>query len=726
MKKYLITGGCGFIGSNFINDLFFKENCVIYNLDCLNYAGNENNINVEIRNNKNYIFYNKNLLESNFLEKLFSENYFDYIIHFAAQTHVDSSYENTNDYIMDNILATQNLLHFFTKMINYKNSQFIHISTDEVYGSSNNIYKKEDELLNPSNPYSATKASAEMFVISYAHSFNINYKIIRMNNVYGENQHLEKVIPKFINQIYNKENITIHGDGNYKRCFLYITDACDAINLIKHQTQNDIYNISSNDEISILDLAKLLIKKLSAESSEIKFIKDRPYNDRNYLIDSNKIKQLGFKQQISFNEGINRVITDFYLKKGIIKLCLVCNNNVEEIFNLGYQPLANDFQFKLDINTNIYPLILNKCINCHHLQLNNYISNEKLFCNYLYKSGTTKTMNCFFENFAKNIENKHQNSSKNFKVLDIACNDGTQLSYFSKKNIRVGVDPAKNLYNESKEKATEIIVDFFNSNVVKHLKTKYHIFDYIIAQNVFAHIIYPNDFLKYCSELMNENSTLYIQTSQSDMIKNNEFGTIYHEHISFFNINSMNELCKKNNLYIHNINYPDVHGKSYLFELKLKTQEKKIDFEFNQEKENYLKNKITYTNYVKNCIYKNNEFENIMISYKKSNYSIIGYGAPAKAMTELNFSKINSLYIDFIIDDNELKQNRFTPGKNIPIKSFNYFLENYKKLHSKILIVIFSWNYYNEIIEKLKTQIPIESHPSILFLNTYSMKIEKC
>jgi dTDP-glucose 4,6-dehydratase len=308
MKNVLITGGNGFIGSNFIINMTIKyPNINFINYDCNYYL--TNNIN-EILNEKNFINYERKLQDKSFLLAVLEEHNIDTIIHFAAQSHVDNSFFNSLQYTDDNILGTHILLECIR--IYNKVELFIHISTDEVYGENENDddIKTEKTLLCPTNPYSATKAAAEMLVNSYYYSFKIPVIIIRSNNIYGKKQFTEKVIPKFITQILNNEKITIQGDGSNKRSFLYIDDLIEAIELILLKGKiGNIYNISSTDEISIMDLAKKLLEIMNInENDKIIYIEDRQYNDKRYYICDKKLKELGWTKKTDLNEGLKKTI----------------------------------------------------------------------------------------------------------------------------------------------------------------------------------------------------------------------------------------------------------------------------------------------------------------------------------------------------------------------------------------------------------------------------------
>jgi dTDP-glucose 4,6-dehydratase len=304
----LITGGCGFIGSNFCIETYKNFNKMII-LDSLNYCGNKNNI-AEII--EKVIFINKDIVNTNFTE-LFEKYSIDLIINFAAQTHVDNSYHHLNRFVKDNIL-TVNVILESVRFYTQKKIKIIHFSTDEIYGESKNTNEfYETSNFNPTNPYSASKASAEMIINSYKISFNMDVLIIRCNNVFGKNQFFEKVIPSFIHKALNNEMLTIHGTNEKVRDFIHTDDVNKAILiLIEKGNFNEIYNIGIKNPIKIMDLANYIITKIGG--GYIKIIEDRPFNDYRYNINFDKLKTLGWEPNSNFYKKLDEIIL-FEIKK---------------------------------------------------------------------------------------------------------------------------------------------------------------------------------------------------------------------------------------------------------------------------------------------------------------------------------------------------------------------------------------------------------------------------
>jgi dTDP-glucose 4,6-dehydratase len=313
----LVTGGCGFIGSNFINYYFnTNKNVRIINLDAMYYCANEFNINEEIRNSNRYQLIKGNLTLFDLIFNILNIYNIDHVIHFAAQSHVENSFDNALQYTQDNIVGTHTLLEACRKYGNIM--RFIHISTDEVYGESmlqeDEEKKVENSVLCPTNPYAATKAGAELIAKSYYHSFKMPIIITRGNNVYGPNQYPEKLIPRFIELLKENKKVTIQGDGSNVRAFLHVFDVCNGIKIILEKGEiGEIYNIGSDDnqEYTVLEIAKILIQKLKKTDNYtewITYIQDRPFNDKRYYISNQKLKDLGWTISINFDDGLNELL----------------------------------------------------------------------------------------------------------------------------------------------------------------------------------------------------------------------------------------------------------------------------------------------------------------------------------------------------------------------------------------------------------------------------------
>ncbi len=310
-KIILVTGGAGFIGSNYLNKFVPKyKNYFFINLDALTYAGNLNNI--KIKNAKNYTFEKIDIRDIKSLNKNFSKYHPTDIIHFAAETHVDFSIQNPAIFIETNINGTNNILMLAKE---YKINRFCQISTDEVYGQlkSKRGKFKETDKLDPSSPYSASKAAAELLVNAYHKTFSLNTVITRSSNNYGPNQDTSKLIPKFITNLLKNEKVPLYASGQNIRDWIYVEDNVRAINLVFHKGKSgEVYNIGGQCEKTNLEITKILLKLLDKDESFIEQVADRPGHDFRYALDVSKIRrELGWRPKYNFQQGVKKTV-EFY------------------------------------------------------------------------------------------------------------------------------------------------------------------------------------------------------------------------------------------------------------------------------------------------------------------------------------------------------------------------------------------------------------------------------
>lgn len=377
-----------------------------------------------------------------------------------------------------------------------------------------------------------------------------------------------------------------------------------------------------------------------------------------------------------------------------IKECIACGRtDLVPLLDLGLQPLANSFLKSEDETEGYYPLATNYCKDCFHVQLTHKVNPDLLFRNYLYVSGTAKTQLEYFDWFAKFVVE----NGKPARVLDIGCNDGSQLDAFKRYGVLTfGVDPAENLYDKS-SRNHHVVCGYFDENI--YLANE---FDAVICQNAFAHNYNQLSFLRNMKRVLTDDGMIYITTSQADMIFNGEFDTIYHEHLSFYNIRSMNELCKRAGLNLVEVLKHPIHGNSFIFAIsKNKSRPAYIDLMKQNEKTWNLYDKKLYDNYVIDCKDIIESFANEVTEHKSNGKILIGYGAPAKGNTLLNASRVP---LDFIIDDNPLKQGLYTPGMRIPIFSSEK-LKEYAEADNLVFVPL-AWNFFDEIKTKIEAMRP--------------------
>ena len=325
IKKILITGGAGFIGSHLVR-LFVNKyhDYQIFNLDALTYAGNLENL-IDIEDKENYTFIKGDITDESFIELLFQKYNFEGVIHLAAESHVDRSITDPLAFAKTNILGTMVLLNSFKNLWenDWEGKLFYHVSTDEVFGSlGKEGFFTETTSYKPNSPYSASKASSDHFVRAYGETYGMPYVISNCSNNYGANQFPEKLIPLFINNIINQKALPVYGDGEYTRDWLFVKDHAIAIDLLFHSGKNkETYNIGGFNGWKNIDLIKLLClqmdeklgRKKGSSLKLITYVKDRPGHDLRYAIDASKInKEFGWNPSVNFQEGLSQTI-DWYL-----------------------------------------------------------------------------------------------------------------------------------------------------------------------------------------------------------------------------------------------------------------------------------------------------------------------------------------------------------------------------------------------------------------------------
>jgi 2-polyprenyl-3-methyl-5-hydroxy-6-metoxy-1,4-benzoquinol methylase len=383
------------------------------------------------------------------------------------------------------------------------------------------------------------------------------------------------------------------------------------------------------------------------------------------------------------------------------KKCRLCSSiKLKTVINLNTTPLANSFLKKSDLKKKekYFPLKVNFCNNCYHLQLSHIVNPKKMFDNYLYLTNTSKQNRDHFKEYAKEVKKKIRSKSK-ISILDIASNDGTFLNFFNKNNYnRLGIDPAKNLSKFSKKLGIKQEVMYFTKNNSQKIKKKYGIFDIITANHVCAHVNDLNDFFKGAKNLLDKKGIFIFEVSYlGSVIKKKTFDTIYHEHADYHSLFPLVRFVKKFKLEIFDFRIVKAQGGSIRVYVAHKNQ-KKISQKINKQIQ-IEKNKLqllrssSFILFEKKIILVKKKLNELLHKLKKSNKTIIGYGAAAKTTTLLNYFDINKDTISFIVDDNFLKQKKFTPGTHIPIKASNYIYKT-----NVDYIIILAWNYSSHII----------------------------
>ena len=395
-----------------------------------------------------------------------------------------------------------------------------------------------------------------------------------------------------------------------------------------------------------------------------------------------------------------------------IQNCLACgSSDLILTLDLGTQPLANNFRDTPDTSKEQrFPLAINRCTECNHLQLTHAVDPTLIYTHYLYVSGTSGTYLEYMDWYARFVKEQFADPYTVKDVLDIGCNDGSQLDAF--RNIgysTFGVDPAENLYPTSRAKGHIVWCAFWNEETAKHINNK---FDVITTQNAFAHIPDPRTYLELARDCLADNGKIFISTSQADMVLNGEFDTIYHEHISYYNAYSMKCLAERAGLYLVDVVKTPIHGTSYIFILaKQPANESRIENILATELAVGLQNSDTYKEWAKGVKELVIQLREQLEEYRHYGLHIIGYGAAAKGMTLIN---AGNLKLDAVVDDNPLKQNLWCPGTTIPVVSSNYIRNIPDRQHA--VFVPLAWNFYAEITQKIRA---IRSNPGDLFLRYF-------
>jgi 2-polyprenyl-3-methyl-5-hydroxy-6-metoxy-1,4-benzoquinol methylase len=379
--------------------------------------------------------------------------------------------------------------------------------------------------------------------------------------------------------------------------------------------------------------------------------------------------------------------------------CLACGHH-ELISTLHFepQPLANAFrEIQTTIHESRYPLAINRCNRCNHLQLTHAVNPDLIYKHYLYVSGTSQTLLDYMDWYAHFV--REQFNYWVDTVLDIGCNDGSQLDAFRRAQFRTwGVDPAENLYPVSSAKHS-VVCGFWNERTAEQLGRSE--FQVITTQNAFAHIPDPLSYLKLAAEYLRSDGKIFISTSQADMVVNGEFDTIYHEHISYYNAYSMQCLAERAGLHLVDVVKTPIHGTSYIFVLaKRPLNEHRVKNILAMEQAQGLQTAMTYydwshgvENLLESLADQIEEFRGFGL-FKH----VVGYGAAAKGMTLINASGIK---LDAVVDDNPLKQGLYCPGTQIPVVSSDYIRQI--PTDEPVLFIPLAWNFYKEITQKIKS-----------------------
>lgn len=325
MKRLLVTGGSGFIGSNFVRYCLNKyDDYKITNLDKLTYCGNPDNLK-DVAGHRNYEFVKGDITDADAVNRLVKNS--DVIVHFAAETHVDRSIQDAASFVRTNVLGTYTLLEA-AKRFNIK--LFCHISTDEVYGSIDKGVFKEDDNLRPNSPYSASKAAGDLIARSYFITYKLPVIITRSSNNFGPYQYPEKVIPLFVTNALEDKKLPVYADGRNVRDWLFVEDNCEAIDTVLHNGKpGEIYNIGAGSEISNIDLTHTILDIMGKDRGLIEFVADRPGHDRRYALDISRVSSLGWRPKHEFRSALKATIDWYAANRAWWKRLIECRQEIK-------------------------------------------------------------------------------------------------------------------------------------------------------------------------------------------------------------------------------------------------------------------------------------------------------------------------------------------------------------------------------------------------------------
>jgi UDP-glucuronate decarboxylase len=721
-KTVLITGGAGFLGKylvltlDYLNKNILDNPCKIIILD--NFITGlkgafENNENIEV-------------IEHDISKPLKIEEKIDYILH-AASIAAPLFY---NKYKLETIdvgfIGTKNMLEL-AKEKDVKS--FLFFSTSEVYGNPDpkfvptpETYLGNVSCIGPRASYDEPKRIGETLCMTYADMFNLPVKIVRPFNVFGPGMRLDdgRGAINFVVAALKGEKIPVYGDGRNTRTWTYITDATTGFFQVLLSNHNkEVFNIGSDEqEIQMRHLAEIVVGLVREGDAQIHNIEGP---NEAYTIadvsrrcpDLTKIKtMIGYKPKVNLVGGLRRFIiwAEEALKNqenlfGMQTKCRVCENtNLKSVISLGKSPLANNLLSSKDLEKEeeLFPLEMMYCDKCHLSQLSYIVDPEKMFKHYLYVTSTTDTFKQHFKDMADKISQDF-NLKNNSLVVDIGSNDGLLLKKFKEQGSRVvGVEPAENICEIARTDGIDTLSGFFDKDIVEDIVKMKGKADVVTANNVFAHVANIKDLTENVKKLIKDDGVFVIEVQYLlDTIKQLTFDNIYHEHLSYFTVLSLNEFFKRQNLEIFKVEHVNTHGGSIRVYIQ-NPGKRAIDSSVNQFLENEKMSGFdkfeTYQKFSEAIQGVRDNIREFTVKAKSEGKKIVGYGAPAKATTMLNFYKINNEFIDYIIEDNPLKQGMTVPGVRIPIK-------NKETMDSQMpdYIFILAWNFAEEILRKNET-----------------------
>jgi nucleoside-diphosphate-sugar epimerase/SAM-dependent methyltransferase len=621
-------------------------------------------------------------------------------------------------------LGTKNLLDLAREK---KSKSFLFFSSSEVYGNPDpkfiptpETYLGNVSCTGPRACYDEPKRIGETICMTYSDIYNVPVKIVRPFNIYGPGMRLDdgRVVPNFVVSALKGEKIPIYGDGWNTRTFCYISDAISGFYKVLLSSHNrEVFNIGSDEqEIQMRHLAELIHGLVENEDSQV-HITVSPNEMYSQKADPNrrcpdltKIRTIiGYKPKVSLVSGLKRFISwakEEMDSQGINykleKSCRSCGSNeLKKIVSLGKTPLANNLISSTESEKEeIFPLEMMYCSSCHLCQLSYIASPEKMFKHYVYVTSTTETFKQHFKKMAEDLS-RYFNVNSSSLVVDLGSNDGLLLKEFKEKGARViGVEPAENIAQIARNNGIDTISDFFSDSVVNDILKIKGKADIVTANNVFAHINNIKEVVSNVKSLLKPEGVFVIEVQYLlDTIKKLSFDNIYHEHLSYFSILSLREFFSRNDMEIFHVEHQESHGGSVRVFVQRKGGknpiQKSVSDYINTELAEGLDKLETYSKFADRVYAVRTKFQDFIKTVRQKNERIVGYGAPAKATTFLNFCGIDKNSIEYIVEDNALKQGFLVPGVKIPIVSPEVLLKD-----SPDYVAVLAWNFADEIMKK--------------------------
>jgi len=678
LNNCLITGGNGMIGKN------------------INFGFKPSSIEMDVTNKKSIEHY---------ISKV---NNISCIIHLAA-INIRESEDNPNKSINTNINGTIEMLNLAIKL----DIPFVHISTGAVFSSTNqNERFCEDTIQNPNCMYGYTKASSEKIALLYKKTI-----LIRTGWLFGGHQ---KNHYKFVENAINNflTNTHVNASNNFIGSPTYVIDFLDKMKYLIINSKYGIHHVVNSGIGSGYDIALEIANHLNVSQSLINSVSSNEIPNSGPMRSNSEILESknSYNKMRNWKESLKEYVELYLNKKNIIlhnktdelkpkkwstrTTCRLCESNkLYTFFNLEPTPPANHFLVKPE-NQEYIPLDISICNKCNHIQLMQIVCPEFQYSNYLYVSSTSQTMTQHLQysvlDFTKLLK-----IDKNDNILEIGANDGVCVRHLLNNGFSniIGVDPAKNINSYH---SLPIICDFFGSNIIPKMQDKLNSFKLIYAFHCCAHIENIHDIFETIYQLLDNNGSFIMEVGYFyEVFKNKLFDVIYHEHIDYHTATAIQSFGLKHNLLLYKVIENNIQGGSVQFfftkNLNIPLHES-VNYTIKKENQLNLFN-IDNLNCWKNLIIQNGKDINyILDGLIRNNKIIVGYGAPAKLTTFMHQYKLTNSNIKYIIDDNPLKNNLYTPGLHIQIKPISIF-----KTEKIDYIIIFSWNFADEIIKKLET-----------------------